>query len=96
VSLDQPLMVIAACELDRLAQILNVLVKTRPQTLLLERSDEPFGASVAGGSPANAGLSSIPSHAMAPWKWPEMYWGPSRGAARCLEQRPCRLSRSDP
>jgi len=28
------------------------------------------------GSPANAGLSSIPSHLIAPWKWPEVYFGP--------------------
>jgi hypothetical protein len=34
----------------------------------MKRSAQPLH----GGSPAKAGLSSITSHAIAPWKWPDV------------------------
>jgi len=47
-SLDEPLLAVATSELDdRLAQILDVFVEPGPQALLLEGSDEAFGAAVA-------------------------------------------------
>jgi hypothetical protein len=46
----------------------------------MKRSAQPLH----GGSPAQAGLSSIPSHLIAPWKWPEVYWGPQS----CLSEIP--------